>query len=400
MKKIITTIIFIFLFFSFNGSSVSEPINNYRENDLKTRINDLYGENKIITGDYNKKLAVTCHNGVFVGIKLNDVISYKGIPYAERPIGNLRWKSPVLAKESEDVYEAYYFGNAPIQSENKNEPGSYYPTSEDCLNLNIWVNSNNKSKHKTVLVYIHGGSYAWDATSDPMFDGYNLISKFSDIILVTVEYRLGILGFIDFSTVPGGEEYDTSGNLGLLDQVCALQWIHKNISKFGGDPENVTIFGENSGASSVSLLPLIKGTKKLFNRVIAQSGSLNLTYSKKECEKLTKKLLKATKATSMKDLVKLSEQDIVDLSKKLIKYHNLPERDGNVLPRDLYDAYASGKTKDLDMLLGSNKDEVRYWINEIHYLNNIIDAAFLYFFYSNYRISLFRIIAIVMIMLV
>jgi para-nitrobenzyl esterase len=377
MKKIIKSIIFILLitFFSFASGYNYKYFNKVL---LKNQINDLYGVNRRIISDYDKKLAVTCHNGIFVGNKTDDVISFKGIPYAEKPVGKYRWKNPIFQEDSKEVFEAVFYGNSPIQTEWETEAGSFYPQSEDCLKLNIWVNSSNDTKNKTVMVFIHGGSYGWGATSDPIYDGHNLVSKYSDIILVTVEYRLGILGFIDFSSVPGGEDYVTSGNLGLLDQLCALKWINKNISNFGGDPNNVTIFGESSGAGSVSLLPLMKGANALFKRVIAQSGSLNLTYSKKECEKLTEKLLEMTKAKSMKDLVELPESEIIKLNQELNDYNNFPERDGIILPEDLYEVYSSGKIKDFDMLLGSNKDEVRYWINEMGLYTSLVSGDFIY----------------------
>ena len=179
----------------------------------------------------------------------------------------------------------------------------------------MWVNTKNKTEGKTVMVFIHGGSYGWGGTSDPIYDGYNLVNKFSDIILVTVEYRLGLLGFIDFSSVKGGEEYKTSGNLGLLDQICALKWVQKNIKNFGGDSKKVTIFGECAGGGSVSLLPIINGTEGLFKRVIAESGAINLSYSKKEDKLLTENLLKKAKKNNMKDLINISEENL----KKLMK---------------------------------------------------------------------------------
>ena len=253
-----------------------------KEEKAKERIQKLYGENKEIIGEYDESLSAICHNGIFVGLKTNDVLSFKGIPYARPPIGSLRWKSPVLAEDSSKVYQAYYFGKSPIQSEWPSELGSYYPQGEDCLTLNIWLNTKNESKNKTVMAFIHGGSYGWGGTSDPIYDGYNLINKFSDIILVTIEYRVGMFGFIDFSDVEGGEEYKSSGNLGLLDQICALKWIQKNIKQFGGDSEKVTVFGESAGAGSVSLLPLIDGTEGLFKRIIAESGSINLSFSPEE----------------------------------------------------------------------------------------------------------------------
>ncbi|MCR5783703.1 MAG: carboxylesterase family protein [Clostridia bacterium] len=328
----------------------------------KAQIRALFGDNEIISGDYDDSLAAVCSNGVFVGLADNGVISYKGIPYAEPPVGKLRWKNPVPARNSGTVYQAYYFGRSPIQSEWPSEEGSYYPQSEDCLTLNVWSNAGGPAGGKTVMVFFHGGSYGWGATSDPMYDGHNLVEKYPDIILVTVEYRLGILGFIDFSSVPGGEAYSTSGNLGLLDQICALQWIKKNISAFGGDPDNITIFGESAGAGSVSLIPLIKEADGLYQRVIAESGSVALTYSKEECQNLTKLLLKKSGCTTMDELTALSEEELISLNEELNDYNNFPERDGIVLPEDPYGAYADGGAAKTDMLIGSNADEVRYWI--------------------------------------
>ena len=344
----------------------------------KAQIRDLYGENEIITGDYDESLAAVCNNGVFVGLDDNGVISYKGIPYAEPPVGDLRWKDPVPAKDSKTVYQAYYYGHSPVQTEWPSEEGSYYPQSEDCLTLNVWSNANGPSGGKTVMVFFHGGSYGWGAVSDPMYDGRNLIGKYPDVILVTVEYRLGILGFIDFSSVPGGEEYPTSGNLGLLDQVCALRWIRKNISAFGGDPENVTIFGESAGAGCVSLIPLIKEADGLYQRVIAESGSVALTYSKEECRNLTDLLLEKSGCATMSELTALSEEELASLNEDLNDYNNFPERDGVVLPEDPYGAYKNGEAAKAGMLIGSNADEVRYWINEMGYYVSGIPGMAIY----------------------
>ena len=355
----------------FSGCSASDDA-------AKEQILGLYGENLLIDGDYDKALAVTCSNGIFVGLDDDGVVSYKGIPYAEAPVGDLRWKDPVPAKDSSNVYQAYYYGHSPIQSEWPSEPGSYYPQSEDCLTLNVWSNANGPADGKTVMVFIHGGSYGWGATSDPIYDGHNLVEKYPDIILVTVEYRLGILGFIDFSSVPGGEDYSTSGNLGLLDQVCALQWIHENIGAFGGDAENVTIFGESAGAGSVSLIPLIDEADGLYRRVIAESGSVALTYSKGECQNLTKLLLEKSGCTTMDELMALSEDELIALNDELNDYNNFPERDGIVLPEDLYAAYENGEAAEVDMLIGSNADEVRYWIMEMGYYVNGIPGITIY----------------------
>ena len=349
-------IFYLLLIFLF-ASTIS-----YSYKEKKEYMKNLYGENKEINGDYDKDLSVTCNNGVFVGKKIGNVISFKGIPYAKPPIGELRWKDAVLAEDNDKIYEAYYFGKSPIQTETNQQLASLYPQGEDCLYLNVWKNAKDTSTGKTVMVFVHGGGYNSGGTSDPLFDGYNLINKYEDIILVTIAYRLGVLGFINLSSVPGGENYKSSGNLGLLDQICALKWIQKNIEKFGGDPKKVTVFGQSAGASSISFLPLIDGSENLFQRLIAESGSMGLSSSKEESEKSTEELMDKAGASNMDDLMSLSEDKIMEIHDQISKYDSFAIRDGIVLPEDLYEAYKSGKGKDIDMLLGSNKDEMRYFI--------------------------------------
>lgn len=330
--------------------------------EIKIKMNNLYGENKEITEEYDKSLSVECNNGIFVGKLKENVISFKGIPYAKPPIDELRWKNPVPAEESNKVYQAYFYGKAPIQKEFPFSQGSYYPQGEDCLYLNIWVNKNDKSENKPIIVFIHGGSYKGFSTSEPLFEGQNLVEKFPDLIFITIEYRLGILGFIDFESVEGGDNYKTSNNLGLLDIICGLKWIQKNIKKFGGDPGTITLMGESSGATLISLLPLIEESKGLFKRIIAESGSLNLSYSKSESKLLTEKLLEKSGTKNIEELIDLSGEEIKELQKELNDYCNFAIREENILPLDLYEVYKSGKGNDIDMLLGSNENEYNYWI--------------------------------------
>ena len=334
---------------------------------MERRMLSMYGENQAISGSYEESLAAHCVNGIFVGKERDGVLCFKGIPYAEAPVGKLRWKRPVPAARRDGVYQAFCFGHSPIQTKWPSEVGSYYPQSEDCLTLNLWTNRRQGIPLKPVMVFFHGGSYGWGATSDPMYDGYNLAKRFDDIVLVTVEYRIGIMGFIDFSSVEGGEEYPESGNLGLLDQICALKWIRDNIRPFGGDPENVTIMGESAGAGSVSLLPLIDEAKGLFRRIIAQSGSVALTYSRQECQKLTALLLEKTGCRSMSELIALPEKALRQANKDLNDYNNFPERDGVILPEDPYSAWQNVSHSEIDMLIGTNADETRYWIREMGY---------------------------------
>ena len=351
---------------------------NKKVSKAKAYMRSLAGENHPLSALPQDAPAAVCRNGTFVGKQEGDVQSFLGIPYAVPPTGPLRWKDPVPVKDVQGMYEAYYYGKSPIQTEWPSEVGSFYPQGEDCLRLNVWTNKAGPKSGKTVMVFFHGGSYGWGATSDPIYDGHNLVLKFPDLVLVTVGYRTGILGFIDLSEVPGGEEYQTSGNLGLLDQACALAWVHENIGAFGGDPENVTIFGESAGGGSASLLPLMKETRGLFKRTIAQSGSVALTYSREECKKLTGMLLKHSKCKSMKELASLSEADLVKLNERLNDFNNFPERDGVVLPVDLYQAWEDPALAHVDLMTGTNADESRYWINEMGYYVPFVPGSFLY----------------------
>ena len=328
------------------------------------RMHSLYGENKTIEGEYDYSLSAKCENGIFVGKKKNDVIAYKGIPFAKPPINELRWKAPEYVDKSNEVRQAYYFGKAAIQEPWFSELSSCYPQSENCLYLNVWTNTKVK-KNKPVMVFIHGGAYGYGGTSDPIYDGQNFVEKFEDIVLVTIAYRVGIMGFIDFSFVPGSHDYDDSVNLGLLDQVMALKWIKNNIKSFGGNPDNVTVFGESAGGGSVSILPVMDQAKGLFKRVIGESGSISLTYDRRECRNFTEEFLKQSGCKNMQELLALSTEEIQKYNAPINEKNNFPLRDGRIVPKDLYKAYKDGKSAWCEMINGTNRDECRYWINEM-----------------------------------
>ena len=333
-------------------------------NDVE-RIRASYGENKIIQDKYDVSLSAKCYNGTFVGKANKNVIIFKGIPFAKPPIGDLRWKRPEKVEKSDNVYQAYYNGKTPLQTEWSTERASYYRQGEDCLYLNIWTNRLCNDEKKTVMVFFHGGSYGWGGTADPLYDGQNFVLSHPDIILVTVGYRTGLMGFVDLSYLEGGENYKDATNLGLLDQIESLRWINQNISSFGGDKDNITIFGESAGGGSVSLLPIIKESHGLYKRVICESGSVALTSSKEESKYFTDLLIKYTKAKSVDDLQKLSEDELKKVNKKLNQYNNFPQRDGRLIPENPYVLYEQGLTKDIDILIGTNANELNYWVGEL-----------------------------------
>jgi len=335
------------------------------ESAVRKRLREKYGENREIIGKYDKALAARCYNGTFVGKKNGDVAVFLGVPFAKPPVGKLRWKRPEPAGLDLRVYEAYYNGKTPIQTEWPTEQASYYPQGEDCLYLNIWCNTSCDSRDKAVMVFFHGGSYGWGGTADPLYDGSAFVEAHPDVIMVTVGYRTGLMGFVDLSYIEGGEEFPDAPNLGILDQIEALRWVQKNIKAFGGDPGNVTIFGESAGGGSVSLLPVIGEAKGLFRRVIAESGSVALTFSKEECRDFTRRLIRATKAKSMDELMALTEEELTKVNVDLNMYNNFPQRDGKLIPLDPYQPYFDGTTADIDMLMGTNSNEMNYWIGEI-----------------------------------
>ena len=328
------------------------------------KMKSLYGENKEITnGDFDQSLAVKCINGTFVGKKTDDhVIAFKGIPFVgKQPVGDLRWKAPVDIVPDDGVYEAYYNGKAPRQDGNTSQLGSLYPQGEDCLYLNVWKSAEASTVKKPVMVWIHGGAFEIGGTSEPREECTNFVKENPDVILVSIEYRLGIFGFFHLSHLPDGKDYPDAQNLGLLDQIMGLKWVHENIAAFGGDPENVTIFGQSAGGGSVTALPLVEGSHKYFKKVIAQSGSPVFTRSSEQAIDCTNKLMEALGCKTVADLQKVDVEKFLKTS-AIISLRVMPERDGKYLPLDPYAAYENGVAKDIDIMQGCNKDEMNYFM--------------------------------------
>ncbi len=334
--------------------------------ELKASIMSQYGENKRITdGNYDKSLAVKCVNGTFVGRKDNGVIAYKGIPFVgKQPVGEYRWKAPVDFVPDDGVYEAYYNGKSPYQMEAISEGGSLYVQGEDCLYLNVWKADEASAEKKPVMVWIHGGGYELGGTVDPTYECGNLVRENPDIIAVSIAYRVGIFGFFHLSHLPDGKDYPDAQNLAIMDHMMALKWIHENIAAFGGDPDNVTLFGESAGGESVTVLPLIEGSHKYFKRVIAQSGSPVLSRSIEQCIETTNEVMKILGCKTVADLQKVDAMEMVKAMASLGGMCVGPERDGKYLTLTPYEDYAKGAAKDIEILQGVNKDELNYFMVE------------------------------------
>ena len=347
------------------AATTDDKTTNEKANEMekyKEIVRSWYGENKkIVNGNYDKSLAVKCINGTFVGKKADNTIVFKGIPYVgQQPTGSLRWKAPVDAAPDDGVYEAYYNAKAAPQPEV--EVSSIYYQGENCLYLNVWKPLQNAEAKKPVIVWIHGGAYAYGGTVDPLYDFQKFVEENPDVIVVSVAYRLGVLGFLHLSHLPDGKDYPDAQNLGLMDQLAALKWVHENIAGFGGDPDNVTIMGESAGGGSVTSLSLVKGSHRNFNKVIALSGTPGLSRSTEQAVACTNELMEALGCKTVADLQKKDVQKLVSVASELLPLRIAPERDGNLLPRNPWEAIADGAVKDITFLQGVNKDEMNFFL--------------------------------------
>ena len=313
---------------------------------------------KINDGNYDKSLAVKCINGTFVGTETENIISFKGIPFvAEQPVGGLRWKAPAGYVQDDGVYEAFHFPKASCQDK------ALIPyQGEDCLYLNVWKAKDDPTAKKPVMVWIHGGAFVSGGTGIDLFDCFNLTKENPDVIFVTIQYRLGALGFLHLSHLPDGADYPDSQNLGLLDQKMALKWVYEHIAAFGGDPGNITIWGESAGAGSVTMQPLIKGSKQYFQKVIAQSGAPCQTNSTEESVAATNDLMEALGCKTVAEIMKIPADKLVATAAVAVSLRLFPERDGRILPVDPWEEYSKGAAKDIVFLQGCNKDEMNCFV--------------------------------------
>ena len=330
--------------------------------EYKKIVRSWYGVNKTITDDsYDKSLAVKCVNGTFVGKLADSTMVFRGIPYVgQQPVGELRWKAPVDVVPCDSVYQAYYNAKSACQPEV--EVSSYYYQDENCLYLNVWKSAKATEEQRPVIVWIHGGAYAYGGTVDPLYDFHNFVEENPDVIVVSAAYRLGVLGFLHLSHLPDGKDYPDAQNLGLMDQLQALKWVHENIASFGGDPANVTIMGESAGGGSVTQLSLINGSHQYFNKVISLSGTPALSRSTDAAVACTNELMEALDCKTVADLQKIDAQTLVSVATELLPLRLAPERDGRLLPQNPWEAVANGAVKDITYLQGVNKDEMNFFL--------------------------------------
>ena len=326
----------------------------------KEDIEETNRQNQPILGEYDKDCAVKTRTGIYVGEKQDEIINFYGIPYAKPPVGSLRWKAPEPLPSSEAVFEAVNFGASAIQVEHSGSIVKYHRQSEDCLYLNICTGAEKSGAKKAVLVLFHNLDFSSGGTVDPLLYGDNLVRNNPDIVFVSFNYRLGIFGFIDFTEIPGGEVCPDAVNLGLRDQVAALQWIKENIAAFGGDPDRITVAGFESGATSICLLAASGQARELFKKAFIFNGSPADVYDSPEASRaLAKNLLKETGTSTMEELMQLNTQSLKEAAQKLWKDMCAPTCDGTWIPSDVYAACREGAASGIRFIIGAAHREMQ-----------------------------------------
>lgn len=316
---------------------------------------------------------VETRSGTLRGMDLGPVLAWKGIPYAAPPVGALRFQPPQPPEVWTGVREATICGPISLQLPFVLANGSLEVTmpeqqSEDCLYLNIWAPPPD-GKARPVMVWLHGGSLLNGSGSQADYDGADFAEQ-GDLVLVTLNYRLGVLGFLYLAQL-GGEAYASSGNCGLLDQVAALQWVHDNIAAFGGDPTQVTVFGESAGAISIALLLAMPAARGLFQRAILESGPVGIVPTPEEASQKARKFLGllGLEDGDLATLQNLPTEKILAAQARLIKDGRLgsiqPVLDGKDVVETPLQALARGSARELALLIGTNRDEVRLFTDTI-----------------------------------
>jgi len=284
------------------------------------------------------------------------VQAYKGIPFAMPPIGDMRWKAPKPPASWQGVRKAAQF--SPVCYQTPYPKSSIYyndpePMSEDCLYLNVWTAAKSNKERRPVMVWIHGGALTRGSGSLSYYDGDALAAK--GVVLVTINYRLGLFGFFAHPELTKESDRNTSGNYGLLDQLAALEWVQKNIAAFGGDPKRVTIFGESAGSWSVNYLMATPLARGLFQRAIGESGgAFGVMKKLSELEEAGRRFAGVSGAES---LAALRSKPAEQLLKVSASADFSPNVDGWLLPEDVYTIFANGKENQVPLIAGSNADE-------------------------------------------
>jgi para-nitrobenzyl esterase len=304
-------------------------------------------------------MIVKTENGLLQGEAESGIRTFKGVPYAQPPIGDLRWKEPQPVKNWEGIRKADHFGPRAMQKYIYSDMQFRSDgVNEDCLYLNIWTSSQNGRESLPVLVYFYGGGFMAGDGSEYRYDGESMCRK--GIVSVTVNYRLGIFGFLSHPELTKESPHHASGNYGLMDQTAALRWVKKNIAAFGGDPEHITIAGESAGSFSVNAQMVTPLSLNLFSAAIGESGGImgfRLIPSLSEAEKIGVTFAEKIGVKGLKDLRDMPADKLLELSMKPGMDHFPTNVDGYFFPESPEALYKEGKIAKVPLLVGWNSAE-------------------------------------------
>ncbi len=331
----------------------------------------VYAPNRKITGQsYDQGKAVKLNQGTYVGFEKDGVLQFYGIPYAQQPVGALRFQRAKALPASDEVYEAFHFAHSACQEEEKSENASIYEQGDDMLALNIWASEIKSDDKKPVMVYIHGGGYTLGGSADPLYNGRNFVKKNPDIIMVTINYRINICGYLNAHKMDDGNQdkyQGVNGNLAHLDQIDALLWVRHNIGAFGGDPTNITLFGESAGCVStgiVAVSPLAKDEKgnSIVKNIIMQSGGMNVIQCPDSLGGMERNL-HTMGISKIADLEDLTFEELREVWLELVDSNTTanPNADGTVVPADPVFSWKYNAAKGVNVLQGYNSGEFTYF---------------------------------------
>lgn len=318
-------------------------------------------------------LIVETRYGKVQGSQQGAISVWKGIPFAQPPTGERRFRAPQPPEPWTDVRAATSFspmapqvpemGESMVGTMGADRAVEMRPISEDCLYLNIWSPGVGEEKHP-VMVYIHGGAFTLGSASDPWYDGTSFATR-HNIVVVSLNYRLGILGFVSLQDLAGADAGYT-GNCGLLDQIAALQWVRENIAAFGGNPDQVTVMGESAGAMSIGALLGMPAARGLFLRAILQSGAAGDLATRAQAKQVAQALLAKLEleVTQAAELEKVPVEALLKVQPELGREFGgvrafSPMIDGETLPRHPLAMIAQGSATNVAILAGTNRDEWR-----------------------------------------
>lgn len=309
--------------------------------------------------DSKPGLTIETSLGKVRGISVGKVNAFRGIRYGADTAGARRFLAPVKPAPTSGVFDAFEWGPEAPQASPHTEIPEVRATvpqtgmSEDCLRLNVWTQS--ASGKRPVMVWLHGGGFTSGNGSYTIYDGTNLARR-QDVVMVTINHRLNSFGF----TYLDGQ----AANVGMLDCIAALEWVRDNISRFGGDPANVTIFGQSGGGAKVSTLLAMPGAKGLFHRAIIQSGSNLVGVAKADAIKATQTFMAKVGAKSLADLQKLPMQQLIDATNSTQGLRNSPVVDGVTLPANPFSPSAPAISANVPVLIGTTETEVTFFPNQ------------------------------------